>query len=47
MPVGLVILVALKIIEKVFSQDPRVRKERESLFIKNFNVKHKGINRNY
>ena len=35
------------IIEKVFSQDPRVRKERESLFIKNFNIKHKGINKNY
>ena len=35
------------IIEKVFSKDPRVRKERESLFIKNFNVKHKGINKIY
>ena len=33
------------IIEKVFSQEPGVRKERESLFIKNFNSKHKGINK--
>ena len=33
------------VIEKIFSQDPGVRKERESLFIKNFNSKHKGINK--
>ena len=32
------------VIEKIFSQDPDVRKERESLFIKIFNSKHKGIN---
>ena len=35
------------ILEKVFSQDPGIRKERESLYIKNFNVKHKGINKSY
>jgi len=33
------------IIEKVFSQEPGVRKERESLFIKNFDSKYKGINK--
>ena len=33
------------VIEKIFSQDPGVRKERESLLIKNLNSKHKGINK--
>ena len=33
------------VLEKVFSQDPGVRKERESLYIKNFNTKYKGINK--
>ena len=35
------------ILEKVFSQDPGIRKERESLSIKDLNVKHKGINKSY
>ena len=34
------------ILEKIFSRDPQVRKERESLFIKKFNSKHKGLNKN-
>ena len=33
------------VLEKVFNLDPGVRKERESLFIKNFNTKHKGMNK--
>ena len=33
------------ILEKIFSRDPQVRKERESLFIKKFNSKHKGLNK--
>ena len=33
------------ILEKIYSKDPGVRKERESLFIKNFNTLHKGINK--
>ena len=33
------------ILEKIYSKDPDVRKERESLFIKNFNTLHKGINK--
>ena len=33
------------VLEKVFNLDPGVRKERESLFIKNFNSKHKGIDK--
>ena len=33
------------IVEKIFSQDPLVREERESLIIKKFNSKHKGLNR--
>ena len=33
------------VLEKIFSLDPGVRKERESLFIKNFNTKHKGMNK--
>ena len=33
------------ILEKIFSRDPQVRKERESLFIKKINSKHKGLNK--
>ena len=33
------------ILEKIFNRDPQVRKERESLFIKKFNSKHKGLNK--
>ena len=33
------------ILEKIYSKDPGVRKERESLFIKNFNTLYKGINK--
>ena len=33
------------ILEKIFSKDPQVRKERESMFIKKFNSKHKGLNK--
>ena len=33
------------VIEKIFSQDPGVRKEKESVFINKFNSKHKGINK--
>ena len=33
------------IVEKVFSQNPRVRKERESHYIKLMNTKYKGLNK--
>ena len=33
------------ILEKVFSSDPAVRKERESHFIKQMNTKYKGLNK--
>ena len=33
------------ILEKIYSKDPGVRKERESLFIKNFNTLYKGMNK--
>ena len=35
----------LKIIEKVFSKSEAVRRERETLYIKKFEVVSKGINR--
>ena len=31
------------ILEKVFSSDPLIRKEREELFIRKFNTKYKGL----
>ena len=33
------------ILEKVHSQDPLVRKEREELYIRKFNTKYKGLNK--
>ena len=33
------------ILEKVHSIDPLIRKEREELFIRNFNTKYKGLNK--
>ena len=33
------------ILEKVHSLDPLIRKEREELFIRNFNTKYKGLNK--
>ena len=33
------------ILEKVFSSDPLIRKEREELFIRKFNTKYKGLNK--
>ena len=33
------------VIEKVHSHDEVLREERESMYIKNFNTKYKGINR--
>ena len=33
------------VLEKVYSSDPGVRKERESLYIKNFNTLYKGMNK--
>ena len=33
------------VLEKIFSTDPAVRKEREKLFIKEMNTKYKGMNR--
>ena len=33
------------ILEKVYSSDPLVRKEREELFIRKFNTKYKGLNK--
>ena len=33
------------ILEKVFSSDPLIRKEREELFIRKYNTKYKGLNK--
>ena len=33
------------IIEKIFSSDPAIRKEREKYFIGRMNTKHKGLNK--
>ena len=33
------------VVEKVHSNDDVLREERESMYIKNFNTKYKGINR--
>ena len=33
------------IVEKVYSRDQMVREERESMFIKSMNTKHKGLNK--
>ena len=35
----------ITIIEKIFSSDPAVRKEREKFFINKFNTKYKGLNK--
>ena len=35
----------VSIIEKVYSNDPKMLEARESHFIKKFNTKYKGINR--
>ena len=35
----------ITIIEKIFSSDPAVRKEREKFFINRFNTKYKGLNK--
>ena len=34
------------ILEKIYSSDPNYRKERESMWIRKFNTKYKGINKN-
>ena len=33
------------VLEKIFSSDTAVRKEREKLYINKFNTKYKGLNR--
>ena len=33
------------VLEKIYNQDPNYRKERESMWIRKFNTKYKGINR--
>ena len=35
----------ITVIEKVFNQDPRFRKERERMYIQKFNTKYRGLNR--
>ena len=35
----------ITIIEKVFSSDPRFRKQREKLYIQKFNTRYRGLNR--
>ena len=35
----------ITIVEKVFNQDPRFRKEREKFYIQKFNTRYKGLNR--
>ena len=35
----------ITILEKIKSQDPQLRKIRESLFIQKFNTKYKGLNK--
>ena len=35
----------ISVVEKIFSYQEAVRKERESMFIKKFNSKHKGLNK--
>ena len=35
----------ITIIEKVFSQEHQVRKQREKLFLQKFNTKYRGLNR--
>ena len=35
----------ISILEKIFSNDREVRRERESMFIEKFNSKHKGLNK--
>ena len=35
----------ITIIEKIFSQDPRFRKQREKFYIQKFNSRYKGLNR--
>ena len=35
----------ITIIEKIRSQDPQLRKVRESLFIQKFNTRYKGLNK--
>ena len=34
----------VSILEKIYSTDPLIRKEREELFIRKFNTKYKGLN---
>ena len=35
----------ITVIERVFSQNPLFRKQREKMFIQKFNTKYKGLNR--
>ena len=35
----------ISILEKIFSTDPAVRKEREKFFINKMNTKYKGLNK--
>ena len=35
----------ITIVEKVFNQDPRFRKQREKFYIQKFNTRYKGLNR--
>ena len=35
----------ITILEKVFSQEPQYRKQREKLYIQKFNTRYRGLNR--
>ena len=35
----------ITIIEKIFSQDPQFRKQREKMYIQKFNTRYKGLNK--
>ena len=35
----------ITVIEKVYNQDPRYRKQREKFYIQQFNTRYKGLNR--
>ena len=37
---------SVTILEKIYSSDPNYRKERESMWIRKFNSKYKGMNKN-
>ena len=35
----------ITIVEKIFSQDPQFRKQREKMFIQKFNTRYRGLNK--